>query len=230
MLIPLQELLNKYDLHPKGVVAVGAHWAEEDEDYRKCGIEKFVYIEPCKEAIEVLVSKFKHDLSVSIFKNACGATEEHMVMNVSHDNQGQSNSLLDPLLHLEQHPEVKFTDGEIVEVVPLDKLKFDRKEFQLLVMDVQGAEGLVLKGAVETLPFFDAIYTEVNRGQTYKDNMEIEEMDALLAKFGFVRVETYWPSPNWTWGDALFIKNKGNKIETTSGLNNYTESYKNANT
>ena len=63
-----------------------------------------------------------------------------------------------------------------------------------------------MKGAVNTLKHIDIIYTEINRGQTYEDNMEIEEMDLFLDFHGFTRVETHWPSPNWTWGDAVFIR------------------------
>ena len=36
--------------------------------------------------------------------------------------------------------------------------------------------------------------------------MQIDEMDEFLAEFGFERVETYWPSENWSWGDALYIR------------------------
>ena len=74
------------------------------------------------------------------------------------------------------------------------------------MMDVQGAEGLVLKGARETLKHIDIIYTEVNNGATYEGNMEIDEMDAFLKEYGLVRVETLWASKNLTWGDAVYIK------------------------
>lgn len=71
-------------------------------------------------------------------------------------------------------------------------------------MDVQGYEGEVLKGATETLKGIDVVYTEVNRGSTYKGNALIEEIDEMLSEF--TRVETYWPSPNWTWGDACYVR------------------------
>jgi len=219
MLISLGNILSKYNLKPKSVIHVGAHWAEEHEDYVNNGIEKFVYVEPCKEAFKVLIEKFhKHKSSGSLIPNAgisitfanveiincaCGNETATLPMYVSHDNQGQSNSLLEPELHLSQHPNVVFNDAEAVNVVPLDSL---RRTGDMLVMDCQGYEGEILKGAGETLKAVSIIYSEVNRGQTYKGNMEIEEMDELLSGHGFKRVETYWPSPNWTWGDAIYIK------------------------
>jgi len=224
MLISLSKVLSKYNLNPKSVIHVGAHWAEEHEDYVNNGIEKFVYIEPCKEAFAELKDKFyKHKHTgglyekdgvkfmrldygnVAIINVACGSSEGVMAMYVSHDNQGQSNSLLEPSLHLTQHPNVVFNDAEAVSVVTLDSLKLLG---DFLVMDCQGYEGEILKGATETLKKVNIIYTECNRGQTYKGNMEIEEMDMLLSEQGFKRVETYWPSPNWTWGDAIYVNTK----------------------
>jgi FkbM family methyltransferase len=220
MLIQLKDILVKYGLSPKGVIHVGAHWAEEHEDYLKCGLEKFVYVEPCvlafKKMVESMTGRNWPDeftngdvvnyANCHFFMVACGSTDGVKPMYVSADNQGQSNSLLEPKLHLEQHPEVKFTDAEAVKVVALDSLPIQKENYDFLVMDVQGYEGEVLKGGVGTLKHIKIIYTEVNRGQTYAGNMEIEEMDELLKGHGFERVETYWPSPNWTWGDAVYIK------------------------
>jgi len=207
MLIELKEIVQRYRLKIKGVVQIGSHWAEEHDVYKQLGIKKIVYVEPCKDAFEKMVAKMDAiGDSPIMYKVACGETEAEMEMYVSHNNQGQSNSLLKPLLHLEQHREVVFTDKEIVKVVPLDKLLFDRNEYNLLVLDCQGFEGQILKGATDTLQYIDCIYTECNRGQTYEGNMEIEEMDKYLEPFGFVRTDTYWPSPNWTWGDCTYIQ------------------------
>jgi len=226
MLIPLKEIVQKYNLNIKGVIQVGAHWAEEHDVFVQLGIKNIVYIEPCKGAYNKILERIfggiasrnnnpdakLHEVCDSegnraaVFNFACGEIPGKFVMNVAHANQGQSNSLLKPSLHLQQHPEVVFNDTEEVEVIKLDSLNLFEAPFNLLMMDVQGAEGLVLKGATETLNHIDCIYTECNRGQTYSGNMEIEEMDAFLLDYGFERVETYWPSPNWTWGDAAYIR------------------------
>lgn len=236
MMIPLKETFAKYGIQPKGVIVVGAHWAEEHNEFLKCGIKGFVYIEPSKESFREMVrtsfcfnlpegsipewvfnsgnsylSDYQGDIgviAVTNFNVACAEKEGNMVMYVSHQNQGQSNSLLKPELHTKQHPEIIFDDAEVVKVVTLDSLPIKKEEYDFLYMDVQGAEGLVLKGATETLKHIKVIYTEVNRGQTYSGNMEIEEMDRFLSDYGFKRVETYWPSPNWTWGDSIYILQK----------------------
>jgi FkbM family methyltransferase len=231
MLISLSEVLSKYNMKPKGVIHVGAHWAEEHDDYVANGIERFVYVEPCKDAHHTMLKRLaekhgnegwygalnpyngndgrvhigfeKDGINISLFQYACGSTPSQMVMYVSHNNQGQSNSLLEPDLHLQQHKEVVFNDAELVEVVTLDSLKVTG---DMLVMDCQGFEGEVLKGGIDTLKQVNIIYTEVNNGSTYKGNMLIQDVDDFLAQYRFKRVETYWPSPNWTWGDAVYIK------------------------
>jgi FkbM family methyltransferase len=218
MLIDFREFFKNYNVKCKGLIQVGAHWCEEHEVYVELGISDFVYIEPCRDAFKKMCEKFEVNIindnevdgtmvvteSAVLFNVACGEMDCESVMYVSHNNQGQSNSLLKPNLHLVQHKEVVFNDAELVKVKQLDNLPFDNKDYNFLVMDCQGFEGNILKGATETLKNIDYIYTEVNRDSTYENNMLIDEIDELLSDFK--RMETYWPSPNWSWGDALYIR------------------------
>lgn len=55
MLIPFKEIVRKYNMKISGVIQVGVHWAEEHDDYLAEGIDKFVYIEPCKDAFNILL-------------------------------------------------------------------------------------------------------------------------------------------------------------------------------
>ena len=76
-------------------------------------------------------------------------------------------------------------------------------------IDVQGYELEVFKGGKKTLEKIDYVYCEVNRGEMYEGNPLIEELDVHLGEYGFERVETHWPETWYKWGDALYIKNKG---------------------
>lgn len=204
MLIPLQQLKEKYNLQLTGVIQIGCHWAEEHEEHILSGISKFVYIEPCKDAFVRLENMFVHDSSVILFNVACGNSEGHAEMFVSNQNQGQSNSLLAPQKHLIEHPEIVFNEREVVSVKKLDNLEFDRGQYNFLSMDCQGFEGVILKGATETLKHIDYIMTEVNRDTVYENNVLIEGIDELLSEF--TRVETHWASANLSWGDAVYIR------------------------
>ncbi len=207
MYISLKPIFKKYNLYPKGVIHVGSNDADEHGHYMDCGIERFVYIEPCKDAFDAL-SKRITDSRAILINVACGAEEKEMTMYVSHQNKGMSNSLLEPVLHLSQHPEVVFDDKEVVKMTTLDSLPIKQEEYSLLVMDVEGYESEVIKGAKKTLSNIDVIYSEIQRGETRKGNMLIDEFEEMLLWEGFEKVEEYWPSPNFTWGDAVFVRRK----------------------
>jgi hypothetical protein len=124
-------------------------------------------------------------------------------MNVEQANKGMSNSLLKPAKHLEQYPSIQFTETEEVEVWQLDEIvKHLGFSGNLLVMDVQGYELEVLKGATDTLRHIDYLYCEINRDEVYEGCAKVWELDAFLN--GFTRVETSWQGGSW--GDAIYIK------------------------
>jgi hypothetical protein len=78
------------------------------------------------------------------------------------------------------------------------------EDYNFWNLDIQGSELHVLRGSQELLINCDAIYTEVNKDNVYKECGLVTELDDLLAKYGFTRVETIWTSSQW--GDALYLK------------------------
>jgi len=206
MLIPFQRILHKYQIKPKGIIHVGGHFGEEYKDYIRCGIRDIIFIEPCKPAFRILANNFGNKPGVKLVNKALGATQGIGTMFTETHNSGQSNSLLQPDKHLIQHKEVVFNGNEEVEIDTLDSLDLEGKQYNILMMDVQGYEGEVLKGGVNTLKNIDMVYSEVNRDSTYKGNALIGELDLLLKDFR--RVETLWASANLSWGDAVWIKRK----------------------
>lgn len=204
MLLDLNHLMEKYSMNIKGVIQVGAHWGQEYLYYRRKGIDHIVFIEPCKDAFSRLVDSFGTSKIVTLFNVACGEGVGEMQMYTEHTNQGQSNSLLPPKLHLEQHKEVVFDSQETVTVVALDNLPIEVKDYNFLNMDCQGYEDRVLKGAVNTLKNIDYVYTEVNRAEMYLGCCMVADLDTILCDFE--RVETGWASDHHGWGDALYLR------------------------
>lgn len=202
MLLNFSALISKYNMKINGVVQVGANKGQEYKEYRNNGIDNIIFIEPCKEAFDFLVKNF--DGVATLFNCACGDEEKREVMYTEHTNQGMSNSLLEPKVHLSQHKEVVFDDAEAVDIKLLDRLPFDRRKYNLLNMDVQGYEAHVLRGGTETLKSIDYVLTEVNREEMYAGNAMIEDLDAMLSDF--TRIETGWASPTHGWGDSLYVR------------------------
>lgn len=203
MLLNFPSLVKKYSVKADGCIHVGAHHAQEHPQYVAAGIKRFVYIEPCAGAFNVLKNKFAAHHHIKLFNYACGDTEGQQVMYTGSQNEGQSNSLLKMDKHLQIHPGITLPNTELVTVKRLDSLGLAHKGYQLLVMDCQGYEGRVLKGGMETLKQMNYVYTEVNKDTVYRDCTLIDELDHLLNEFE--RVETGGWVGN-AWSDAFYIR------------------------
>lgn len=206
MLIHFTDIFRKYKMNVKGIVHIGAHYGEELNDYVENGIQEMVVFEPLTCNFNILQEKVK-DINANIqgYQVALGSEKGTATMYLS-SNHAQSSSILKPKQHLELHPEVSFDETEDVEVDVLDS--YDIGNCNFINIDVQGYELEVFKGAKETLNKIDYVYCEVNRGEVYEGNALVEEIDEFLSGYGFERVETKWPESYYTWGDALYIKNK----------------------
>lgn len=203
MLIKLHRLITKYDMKITGVIHAGGHYGEEYEYYKTAGIKQIHFFEPCKDSFQVMRSRL-NDTECFLYSVGLGAKNKSEILNREYHNQGHSNSILTPAKHLEYYPDIVFKGREQIELRTLDS--FNITNCNLLVMDVQGYELEVLKGAHETLKHIDYIYTEVNSEELYENCAMVEELDNYL--MDFKRVETKWAKRTTAWGDAFYISNK----------------------
>jgi FkbM family methyltransferase len=207
MLINFTKIFNKYKMNVKGIVHIGAHYGEEIQEYVNNGIQKITVFEPLSKNFDVLSQRLQNvNADIQGYQIALGSQKGTAVMYLS-SNEAQSSSILKPKDHLEHHPDVFFDGTEEVEVGLLDE--YDIGDANFMNIDVQGYELEVFKGGKKTLEKIDYVYCEVNRGEMYEGNPLIEELDVHLGEYGFERVETHWPETWYKWGDALYIKNKG---------------------
>ena len=210
MFIKIQTLIEKYDLKINGIIHGGGHFAEEYDDYKACGIEDIIFIEPCQKASIIIYEKFAYNSRIITMQTALGDYNGTALMNTETANQGQSNSILKPKQHLVDFPSIKFEGTEQVYMSRLDDIEFDRSKYNFLNCDLQGFELLALKGAIKTLEHIDFCYLEINKAEMYFGNAMVDELDEFLDGFGFKRVETYWCNRNIeeksSWGDGFWIK------------------------
>lgn len=201
MLIDFKKAVAKHRMQIKGVLQIGCHHGQEHDTFVEIGAQNFVYVEPCEPAFSILHDRFWQDADkITLVKAACADYDGMATMYTETANKGMSNSLLRPAKHVDYYPDIKFGGTAEVGVLRLDSIEFDRSKYNLLVLDCQGAEGLIIKGAAGTLAHIDYIYTEINTGQLYEGCTEVEELDRLLSDF--VRIET--KMTNAQWGDALY--------------------------
>ncbi len=203
MLLDFNHLVIKYNMKINGVLHIGAHYGEEHSLYKMNNINKIVYFEPLKSNFEVLKSNVVDD---SILYNiALGQEEKEIEMFVETANNGQSSSILEPVLHLNQYPHITFDSKENVMMKRLDDvIDNSNGEYNFINIDVQGYELEVFKGSTKTLENVDYIIAEINRDEVYKNCAKINELSEFLGNYGFVLVEESWDGG--TWGDGLFVK------------------------
>lgn len=209
MLIPFHQLITKYSLEVKGVLHIGAHIGQEAADYAAEGIEEMIFIEAMPSTYGKLLRQLiKYPKAIGI--NACcsDVDVEPVAFHVS-SNDGQSSSILQPGTHLQVHPEVKFTKTLNLLTIRCDTLlkEYDMSKYNFLNIDVQCAEGKVLRGMGNLLDGFDYAYLEVNENELYIGCALLPEIESQMKEFGFILKEVVW-SGNHGWGDGFFMKQK----------------------
>jgi len=202
MLIPLQLLINKYNIKIKGVLHVGAHECEEINDYELyISRDKILWIEALPDKVNLSKDRFP-----GILIEEAAVSDCNDIVTFHRSNNGQSSSILELGLHKQFHPHVWYIDSFVTETKMLkDIICKYQIPFNFINLDIQGAELKALKGMEEYLHNVDYIYTEVNSDYVYENCALIEEIDDYLKKFGLIRVETKW-CDDYKWGDALYIR------------------------
>jgi len=203
MLMKVEELSSVWGVNPNGVLHVGAHQGEEAVDYEKFGWLPVVWV----EAQPLLAKNLQDRLDAKRHSviNAAVWSENGIKMKFKLASNSQSSSLLAFGTHTEDYPEVLYTEEIEVTTRRLDSLLTEKETPNFVNLDIQGAEGMALKGLGKNLYAVDVIYTEVNRKEVYLGCTMVKSLDTFLENAGFVRVATRWVLRRG-WGDALYLR------------------------
>lgn len=209
MFITPAQLHETFNLDVKGIIHVGACTAEELPLYKEIGVNRVIWIEANPRLSQNLAHGFTFVKGHTSFCFAASDTSDK-VLTLNVTNNLQSSSTLKLKKHEEIYPDIKVVEKIEVPSLKLDDFVeiygIDRKAYNFINLDIQGAELLALKGAVGLLPTIDYIYTEVNEEELYEDCALINDIDEYLALFNFERVQTHIEKEKW--GDAFYMKNK----------------------
>lgn len=105
-------------------------------------------------------------------------------------NDGQSSSMLEFEQHSLAYPDVSFSDKCIIKTTTLDSLvasKILPEDINILLIDAQGAEGLILKGAGNFLALksLEAIVVETSHSPLYKGEIKFNDLCSTMEEYGF---------------------------------------------
>lgn len=210
MLLDLHQLCGKYGIVPKGIIHIGAHEGHEMFAYLRMKADKVLFIEANPAVFARLQSNVQ---GYPHFKAVNCAVANYNGTTVLHVTSFDMSSSILPLKYVtEIYPHIKKVDGAVVPCKTLDSLmrEFDMPlhDYNIINIDIQGAELLAFEGATETLKHIEAILTEVNYEELYEGCALSGQLDAFLNMYEFERKETHLDHP--TWGDAFYIKQRVN--------------------
>lgn len=213
MIFNLESVKQQLNIDIKGVIHVGAFDGSELVHYRKLNLFNTILFEPQQVMYNIVRHKCIADEVVYNF--ALGSQNFETEMFISDKEGGmangatQSSSILEPNVHLAEHPEVTFPDKEKIKVVRFDDFvkstDINVENYNMINIDVQGYELEALKGFGDYLKNIDIIIAEVNRDDVYKDCARIEDIDNYLSNYSMKMASVYWQSKSW--GDAIYVRN-----------------------
>lgn len=195
----------------KKVFHVGAHLGEEAVSYAAREVESVCWFEANQDLITPLTEQLGKT-NINHFIVPFGLHDANTTLQLNITNGLQSSSFYELGTHADHYPMIAVTERREMQVFRMDSLLdanppvLPWTDFDFLNVDTQGAELAVIKGMGQRLADarLCAIYLEVNSEPLYTGIPLINEIDAYLESFSFVRVITAWTKAGW--GDALYVR------------------------
>lgn len=171
-----------------GVIHVGASGGQERDLYAKFG-QRVLWIEPIPSVFDILSQNIKSfPLQRAVNRLITDRDDAEYVFHIA-NNYGMSSSILSLDRHQEMWPEVQFESQMSLRSITLDTLlvemAMDPGDYGALVIDTQGSELLVLKGACRLLGGIKYVKTEAADFEAYSGCAKVGDLETFLSAFNF---------------------------------------------
>jgi FkbM family methyltransferase len=197
-----------------GLIHVGANVGQERDLYDFFNME-VIWIEPVPEVFEELQSKISGFSKQRAYQ--CLLTDldgEAYTFHIA--SETQSSSVYDLSRHKEMFPDIHHSRDLHLRSTTLrallQKEQIDLSRFQTLILDTQGSELLVLKGAADILSSFRFIKVEAADFELYKGCCTADQLTAFVGLHGFIeqrRDAFAWLPEGGTVWDILYRRSPG---------------------
>ncbi len=172
-----------------GVLHVGANLGQERFRYAKYDVD-VIWIEPIFDTFTKLkqnVESFPRQQAFNYL--ITDKNNESIAFNIA-NNSGESSSIFEFGCHKDIWPQVEYTHTIDLNSITLKTFisqeKIEIEKYDALVIDTQGAELLVLKGAKqEILQYFKYIKVEAADFEAYRGGCQLEDIKIFLETRGF---------------------------------------------
>ena len=170
-----------------GILHIGAHFGQEAQRYNLLGAP-VLWIEANPETYRVLLESISKLPNQSARNVLLGNIEVPSVVFHLTSNDYASSSLLEPKTETSEHFHLV---GDLV--LPMHRLdsvltEEEAKRYRHWVIDVQGAELPVLKGAGNLLNQCQSLLIESKRESYYQSGVPFHEIKAFLMRQGFINL------------------------------------------
>jgi len=193
----------------RGVLHVGAHDGEELNYYKENGISDVVFCEANPKIYKRLVERCQNSDGVKCYNYAICDHKGEVDFHVT-NNDSASSSILNLKVHKHYYPHIYNEETIRVPSITIDELfemeSLQPSRYNLLNIDIQGAELLAMKGMKNYLTSCDYVYSEVNFEELYEGCGLMSDIDLYLSQFGFSRITV--AETRSGFGDALYAKKK----------------------
>ena len=200
----INKMLLENNISVNGCLHVGAHECEELTFYKRMGLtpNDIVWIDAIPSKVKEAKEKGIPNVYNAVITDK---NDEEVIFNIS--NNCQSSSVLEFGTHSKEHPQVVYVDKIKQNSITIDTFfqrnNIDASKYNFWNFDIQGAELMALKGAINSIKYAKALYLEVNEKELYKNCGLITDIDDFLSRYNFKRVLTKMTQHGW--GDALYI-------------------------
>jgi FkbM family methyltransferase len=171
-----------------GVIHVGANEGQERDFYARLGVP-VLWVEPIPEVYVKLSLNIAARPGQRAVQALVGERDgEPVVLHVA-SNDGASSSILDFAEHADLRPDITYVRDIPLETTTLPTLLHkhggDVSGFDMLVLDTQGSELAILRGATPLLRGFRYVLSEVADFEAYKGCARRDALTAFLTGHGF---------------------------------------------
>lgn len=172
----------------RGVIHIGANTGQESDYYASKGL-KVLWIEPIPCVFQRLAGNISGINGQSAVCELLSDRDGELVtLNIA-SNDGASSSIMKLKEHKILWPDVDYVDSIERTTKTLDtlvkELQLDLFAYNSLVLDTQGSEMLVLKGALSLLPQIAYVKTEVPDFEAYEGCPLLGEFTEFMRSNGF---------------------------------------------
>ncbi|CAD5926736.1 hypothetical protein NO976_01055 [Planktothrix agardhii] len=216
MKLNFPDLCQHHNITPRGIILIGAYDGKTLKRLNLPNTVKILVIDANQGAVERLQENFANSPNIQVVQAAIANHNDTVTLHLT--SLESSSSILPWKQYSEIYPNIKEIQQLTLSSRTLDtlleELNLSPSDFNILILDIQGAELLALEGANQLLNTLDAIYTNVHYQELFEGGALAEEVNQFLSdyKFDIVAEDTpYHPA----WGEAFYVRQT---VRTEDGI------------